>query len=151
MSSLELTLLYLLAAVLGVVACRSLKLPPWLEPSREAIEARVIPVELPEENNPQAAGLHCGACGGQTGEVNARALASLLNDEPTSESDILRPTVAPPAPLFVDRDAARGVALAAAPRAASSGRCRTRPVPPRRTAWRRQAAGAAGATGAAWP
>ena len=32
------------------------------------------------ENNPLAAGLHCGACGGQTGEVNARALASLLND-----------------------------------------------------------------------
>ncbi len=31
-------------------------------------------------NNPQAAGLHCGACGGQTGEVNARALAALLND-----------------------------------------------------------------------
>jgi uncharacterized protein len=31
------------------------------------------------ENNPQAAGLHCGACGGQTGEVNARALAALLN------------------------------------------------------------------------
>jgi len=30
MSSLELTLLYLLAAVLGVVACRSLKLPPML-------------------------------------------------------------------------------------------------------------------------
>lgn len=33
------------------------------------------------QNNPQAAGLHCGACGGQKGEVNARALASLLNDE----------------------------------------------------------------------
>ncbi len=32
------------------------------------------------ENNPQACGLHCGACGGQTGEVNARSLASLLND-----------------------------------------------------------------------
>ena len=30
MSSLELTLLYLLAAVLGVVVCRSLKLPPML-------------------------------------------------------------------------------------------------------------------------
>src|SRR4051812_32095795 len=30
MSSLELTLVYLLAAVLGVVACRSLKLPPML-------------------------------------------------------------------------------------------------------------------------
>ena len=31
-------------------------------------------------NNPQAAGLHCGACGGQAGEVNARAAAALLND-----------------------------------------------------------------------
>src|SRR5688500_5240843 len=30
MSTLELTLLYLLAAVLGVVGCRSLKLPPML-------------------------------------------------------------------------------------------------------------------------
>jgi uncharacterized protein YbcC (UPF0753/DUF2309 family) len=35
-------------------------------------------VRLP--NNPQAAGLACGACGGQSGEVNARALAALLND-----------------------------------------------------------------------
>lgn len=32
------------------------------------------------ENNPLAAGLHCGACGGQTGEVNGRALASLLGN-----------------------------------------------------------------------
>jgi len=30
MTTLELTLVYLLAAVLGVVACRSLKLPPML-------------------------------------------------------------------------------------------------------------------------
>ena len=30
-------------------------------------------------NNPQRAGLDCGACCGQTGEVNARALAGLLN------------------------------------------------------------------------
>ena len=31
-------------------------------------------------NNPQAAALDCGACGGQTGEVNARVLAGLIND-----------------------------------------------------------------------
>ena len=31
-------------------------------------------------NNAQAAALDCGACCGQTGEVNARALAQLLND-----------------------------------------------------------------------
>jgi uncharacterized protein YbcC (UPF0753/DUF2309 family) len=33
-------------------------------------------------NNPHAAGLDCGACCGQTGEVNARALAALLNEPP---------------------------------------------------------------------
>ncbi|MBB6228864.1 hypothetical protein FHS79_003057 [Polymorphobacter multimanifer] len=32
-------------------------------------------------NNPHASGLHCGACGGYSGEVNARLLAGLLNDE----------------------------------------------------------------------
>jgi len=31
-------------------------------------------------NNPHAAGLDCGACCGQTGEINARLLAGLLND-----------------------------------------------------------------------
>lgn len=30
-------------------------------------------------NNPHASGLHCGACGGYSGDVNARLLASLLN------------------------------------------------------------------------
>ncbi|EKE85346.1 YbcC family protein [Idiomarina xiamenensis] len=32
-------------------------------------------------NNPQRAGLDCGACCGQSGDVNARALAQLLNDK----------------------------------------------------------------------
>ncbi|NDW20508.1 YbcC family protein [Alteromonas hispanica] len=32
-------------------------------------------------NNLHAAGLDCGACGGQSGEVNVRVLAQLLNDE----------------------------------------------------------------------
>lgn len=36
-------------------------------------------------NNPQAAALACGACGGQSGEVNARALAALLNDRAVQE------------------------------------------------------------------
>ncbi len=34
---------------------RALKLPPWLEPSREQIEHAVIPVTLPAENNPKVA------------------------------------------------------------------------------------------------
>ncbi|MCW4629705.1 MULTISPECIES: YbcC family protein [Marinomonas] len=32
-------------------------------------------------NNLHAAGLDCGACGGQTGEINVRVLAQLLNDQ----------------------------------------------------------------------
>jgi uncharacterized protein YbcC (UPF0753/DUF2309 family) len=32
-------------------------------------------------NNSHASGLHCGACGGYSGEVNARLLAALLNDK----------------------------------------------------------------------
>ncbi|MFV1495452.1 DUF2309 domain-containing protein [Phaeobacter sp. JH20_02] len=31
-------------------------------------------------NNPHASALHCGACGGHAGDVNARLLARLLND-----------------------------------------------------------------------
>lgn len=40
-------------------------------------------------NNPQAAALDCGACGGQTGEVNARVLAGLLND-PSVRVELLK-------------------------------------------------------------
>lgn len=38
-------------------------------------------------NNPHAAGLECGACGGQSGEVSVRALAQLLND-PTLRDEL---------------------------------------------------------------
>ncbi|MFP7761947.1 ring-cleaving dioxygenase [Marisediminicola sp. LYQ85] len=34
---------------------RALKLPPWLEPSREAIEHAVAKIHVPEENNPAVA------------------------------------------------------------------------------------------------
>jgi uncharacterized protein YbcC (UPF0753/DUF2309 family) len=38
-------------------------------------------------NNPHESGYHCGACGGQTGEVSARLLAALLND-PEARADL---------------------------------------------------------------
>lgn len=34
-------------------------------------------------NNPHASALHCGACGGYPGDVNARILAGILNDRDT--------------------------------------------------------------------
>lgn len=46
-------------------------------------------------NNPHAAGLDCGACGGQTGEVNARVLAGLLNDSGIRAGLIARGIVIP--------------------------------------------------------
>lgn len=52
-------------------------------------------------NNPHAAGLDCGACGGQTGEVNARALAALMNDPAVRSGLKARGYELPDSTLFV--------------------------------------------------
>jgi uncharacterized protein YbcC (UPF0753/DUF2309 family) len=52
-------------------------------------------------NNPQRAGLDCGACCGQTGEVNARALAGLLNNPLVREQLRDRGIEVPAATRFV--------------------------------------------------
>ncbi|MFY8274562.1 YbcC family protein [Pseudoalteromonas sp. SSDWG2] len=52
-------------------------------------------------NNPQRAGLDCGACCGQTGEVNARALAQILNNTSVREGLKLRGVEIPEATQFV--------------------------------------------------
>ena len=52
-------------------------------------------------NNPHAAGLDCGACGGQTGEVNARALAALLNDPAVRAGLQQRGMAVPETTIFV--------------------------------------------------
>jgi uncharacterized protein len=52
-------------------------------------------------NNPHASALHCGACGGYSGEVNARLLASLLNT-PEVRAGLLDQGISiPKATLFV--------------------------------------------------
>ncbi len=52
-------------------------------------------------NNPHASGLHCGACGGYAGDVNARLLARLLNDPEVRAGLLDRGVVIPPGTLFV--------------------------------------------------
>ncbi len=52
-------------------------------------------------NNPHASGLHCGACGGYSGEVNARLLAQLLNEPHVREGLIPRGIAIPQDTLFV--------------------------------------------------
>ncbi|MFN2288744.1 MAG: YbcC family protein [Chromatocurvus sp.] len=52
-------------------------------------------------NNPFASGLHCGACGGYSGDVNARLLASLLNDRAVREGLAERGIEIPDDTLFV--------------------------------------------------
>lgn len=63
----------------------------WVELAARVLRAMSLTRDFPplilllghgsqSANNPQAAGLDCGACCGQSGEVNARVLADLLND-----------------------------------------------------------------------
>lgn len=52
-------------------------------------------------NNPHASALHCGACGGYSGEVNARLLASLLNDPDVRTGLVERGIKVPHDTLFV--------------------------------------------------
>jgi len=52
-------------------------------------------------NNPHATALHCGACGGYSGEANARLLAGLLNDVEVRKMLIERGIAIPGDTLFV--------------------------------------------------
>ncbi|WP_072382751.1 YbcC family protein [Novosphingobium sp. NDB2Meth1] len=52
-------------------------------------------------NNPHASGLHCGACGGYSGEVNARLLAGLLNDREVRAGLVDKGILIPDTTLFV--------------------------------------------------
>jgi uncharacterized protein YbcC (UPF0753/DUF2309 family) len=52
-------------------------------------------------NNPHAAGLDCGACCGQPGDVNARAAAALFNDEKVRAGLAARGITIPATTIFV--------------------------------------------------
>lgn len=52
-------------------------------------------------NNAHASALHCGACGGYSGEVNARLLAQLLNDPTVRQELATRGIVIPRDTLFL--------------------------------------------------
>ncbi len=52
-------------------------------------------------NNPHAAGLDCGACGGHTGESNARVAAAVLNDPAVREGLVARGITIPPGTRFL--------------------------------------------------
>ena len=52
-------------------------------------------------NNPHAAGLDCGACGGNTGESNARVAAAVLNDPAVRDGLVARGITIPAATRFV--------------------------------------------------
>lgn len=52
-------------------------------------------------NNPYASALHCGACGGYAGDVNARLLADLLNDRAVREKLALNGITIPADTVFL--------------------------------------------------
>lgn len=52
-------------------------------------------------NNPYASALHCGACGGYAGDVNARLLADLLNDRAVREKLALSGITIPADTVFL--------------------------------------------------
>jgi uncharacterized protein YbcC (UPF0753/DUF2309 family) len=81
-------------------------------------------------NNPHASGLHCGACGGYSGEVNARLLAGLLND-PEVRAGLAGTGIVIPADHALRRRAARhhhrrGDALHRGPAHRRAPRCASR-------------------------
>jgi len=53
------------------------------------------------ENNPYAASLDCGACGGQKGDVNARFAAALLNDPDVRQGLLARGIAIPEDTVFI--------------------------------------------------
>jgi 2-phospho-L-lactate guanylyltransferase (CobY/MobA/RfbA family) len=89
MSALELTLLYLLAAVLGVVACRSLKLPPMLGYLAVGVvigpnALALAPGSIPFQYGPDSAHRHLVAARGA-------GLRSLQLDLPALSFDVDTP------------------------------------------------------------
>ena len=52
-------------------------------------------------NNPHASGLDCGACGGHTGEANARVAAAILNDAGVREGLVARGITIPADTWFI--------------------------------------------------
>lgn len=52
-------------------------------------------------NNPYASALHCGACGGYAGDVNARLLADLLNDRAVREKLVANGITIPTDTVFL--------------------------------------------------
>ncbi|ODT09609.1 MAG: hypothetical protein ABS35_42810 [Kaistia sp. SCN 65-12] len=52
-------------------------------------------------NNPHAAALQCGACGGHAGDVNARLVAALLNDKAVQAELVQKGISVPETTLFV--------------------------------------------------